>query len=309
MKRTLISFGTAIILALILTISSGKSAFAKVRVVTTTSDLASIAKEVGRDKVDVESLGRGNQDPHFVDPKPSFMVKLQKADLLVVVGLDLEIGYIPPLIDGSRNPRIKKGAPGYVDASAGCEIMEIPNVRVERSMGDIHIYGNPHYWIDPVNGKIIAKNIALGLSRVDSANADFYMLNAKDFAKKLDVKLNEWKKKLEPYKGDVIVTFHDNWLNFSRRFGLTIAEHVQPKPGIPPSPSHTLSVINTIKQKGIKVIIVDPFYDIKAPDAIAEKTGAKVLVLPSSVGGVKGVDSYIDLFDYIVNQLAAALGK
>jgi zinc/manganese transport system substrate-binding protein len=309
MKRTLISFGAAIVLALVLTIFFGKSAFAKVRVVTTTTDLASIAKEVGGDKIDVESLGHGNQDPHFVDPKPSFMVKLQKANLLVVVGLDLEIGYIPPLIDGSRNPRIVKGAAGYVDASIGCEILDIPKVRIERSMGDIHIFGNPHYWLDPVNGKFIARNIAQGLGRVDPANASFYMTNAKRFAAKLDAKLNEWKKKLAPYKGYEIITYHAGWPNFARRFGFTIAEHVESKPGIPPSPTHTMAVINTIKEKRIKVIIVEPFHDRKAPDAIAAKTGAKVLVLPTSVGGAEGVDTYIGLFDYNIDQLAAALGK
>ncbi len=283
-------------------------ALSKVRVVTTTTDLAAITQEVGKDKVQVESLARGNQDPHFVDSKPSFMVKLQKADLLVVVGLDLEIGYIQPLIDGSRNPKIRKGSTGYVDASAGCEILQIPTVKVERSMGDIHIYGNPHYWLDPANGKVIAKNIAVALSRVDPINAGFYAENAKSFGKRIDKKLEEWKKKLAPYKGTEIITFHNSWPNFARRFEIVVAGHIEPKPGIPPTPSHTVSVISTIKEKGIKVIVVEPYFDKKAPNAIASKTGAKVLVLPTSVGGVQGTDDYFALFDYIVSQLAAALG-
>ncbi|MEW5944576.1 MAG: metal ABC transporter substrate-binding protein [bacterium] len=282
--------------------------FSLVRVVTTTTDLAAITQEVGKDKVQVESLSRGNQDPHFVDPKPSFMVKLQKADLLIVVGLDLEIGYIQPLIDGSRNPKIRKGGAGYMDASAGCEILQIPNVKVERSMGDIHIYGNPHYWLDPVNGKVIAKNIAVALSRVDPANAGFYSENAKSFGKRIDEKLEEWKKKLAPCKGAEIITYHNSWPNFARRFGIVVAGHVEPKPGIPPTPSHTVSVISTIKEIGIKAIVVEPYFDKKAPNAIASKTGAKVLVLPPSVGGVQGTDDYFALFDYIVSQLASALG-
>ncbi|MFH1741484.1 MAG: metal ABC transporter substrate-binding protein [bacterium] len=282
-------------------------AFAAVRVVTTTPDLAAIAREVGKEKVQVESLGKGNQNPHFVDPKPSFMVKLQKANLLVIVGLDLEIGYLPPLLDGARNSKIRKGSPGYVDASAGCRILEVPDTKIDRSMGDIHVYGNPHYWLDPGNGKIIAKNIADGLSRVDPANADLYAENAKQFAGEIDKRMSEWKKRLLPFKDAEIVTYHKSWTYFEERFQLNVSAYIEPKPGIPPTPSHTVEVIQTIKSRNIKVIAVEPFYDRKAADAIASRTGAKVIVLPSSVGGLKGVDTYFDLFDYITEQLASAM--
>jgi zinc/manganese transport system substrate-binding protein len=280
---------------------------AALNVVTTTEDLASIAREVGGDKIKVESLSRGYQDPHFVEAKPSFVFKLNKADLLIVVGRELEIGWLPPLITQARNSKIQPGADGYLDASLTAKILEIPTSQITRAMGDVHPSGNPHYWLDPDNGKRIAKAIQKKLAAMDSASAATYAQREEDFERRLSAADKGWQAQMAPYKGAKIVTYHRSWPNFADHFGLDVMGYVEPKPGIPPSPSHTLELMKAMKEQGVKIILVEPYFDAKTPNSIARETGAKVLVLPPSVGGVPEVTDYIKLFDYDVRQIVDAI--
>ncbi len=280
---------------------------AKLQVVTTLEDLASLAATIGGDRVEASSLAKGYQDPHFVDAKPSFILKLSRAKLLIVAGLELEIGYLPPMIDQSRNEAIHPGSPGYLDASQGCEILQRPAGQVTRAMGDVHPYGNPHYWIDPENGRVVARAIAARLAEIDPAGKATYEANLKAFEARLDAKLKEWEAKMAPYNGLEIITFHDSWPNFARRFNLKIVDQIEPKPGIPPSPSHTLDVINRINADKIPLILVEPYFDRKTPDSIAAKTGATVLPFYPSVGGLPEITDYIALFDHDIDAFVTAM--
>jgi ABC-type Zn uptake system ZnuABC Zn-binding protein ZnuA len=275
------------------------------KVVTTTEDLAALAREVGGDKVSVESLSRGYQDPHFVEPKPSFIIKLHDADLLVAIGRELEIGWLPPLLTQSRNAKIQPGSPGYLDASTGVRILEIPTGQITRAMGDVHPSGNPHYWLDPDNGRIIAKEIAAALARISPADRAYFDQRYADFDRRLTEAQKRWTTAMAPYKGTKVVTYHRSWPNFTERFGLDVIGYVEPKPGIPPSPSHTIELIAEMKRQQVKIIMVEPYFDLKTPDSIARAVGGKVLVLTPSVGGVKEANNYIALFDYNINLLTS----
>ena len=278
-------------------------------VMTTTEDLASLAREVGGEHVKVESIARGYQDPHFVEAKPSFLLKLQKADLLVLVGLQLEIGWLPPLITQSRNSRIQVGAQGYLDASTVAEILEKPTGPVTRAMGDVHPLGNPHYWLDPGNGRRIAKAVAQKLSELDRDDAAYFEQHFQDFDRRLQEAEKRWEQQMAPVKGTEVITYHNSWPSFTERFGLKVVGYVEPKPGIPPSPSHTLEVINQIKQDKVPLILVEPYFDLKTPKAIADQSGAQVLVLLPSVGGVPQATNYFQLFDYNIRLLTEALAQ
>jgi zinc/manganese transport system substrate-binding protein len=297
-------------LAVLLTagLAAGASpAFAQLNVMTATEDLASLAREVGGDKIKVESLARGYQDPHFVEAKPSFVLKLNKADLLIVVGRELEIGWLPVLITQSRNSKIQPGGPGYLDASLTAKILELPTAQVTRAMGDVHPLGNPHYWLDPENGRRIAKAILAKLSQMDAANAGYFAQREADFEKRLTEAQARWKAAMAPYVKTKVVTYHRSWANFADAFGLDVIGYVEPKPGIPPTPQHTLDVIQAMKAQNIKVIMVEPYFDTKTPNSIAAATGAKVLVMPPSVGGIPAASDYFKLFDTDVNMLVAAI--
>lgn len=277
-----------------------------IKVVTTTTDLRSIAELIGGDKVSVSSIATGYQNPHFVDPKPSYIISLSRADLFVTVGLDLETGWSPQLLASSRNNKIQKGAAGYVDASAGITLYQVPSA-VNRAEGDIHIYGNPHYWLDPMNGKIIARNIANGLERVDPANKATYEANLQSFNNKIDAKMKEWQSKMAPFKGSKIIAYHNEWVYFETRFGLQIVDFMEPKPGIPPTPSQMVKVIREIKDNKIKVIISSPYFTTSSSDVVSKQTGAKELTLATSVGAFDPIKDYYGLFDYNIAQLTAAL--
>jgi zinc/manganese transport system substrate-binding protein len=297
---------TAVVVAIgLLTMASG--AQAATNVVTTTSDLAAIVSEVGGDKVAVESLARGYQDPHFVEAKPSFVLKLNRTDLLIVVGRDLEIAWLPPLITQSRNAKIQPGADGYLDASLSARILDVPSGPVTRAMGDVHPLGNPHYWLDPENGRRIAKAVAAKLSQKDPANAAYYAQRLADFERRLTAAQAQWRAQFAPYKGVKVVTYHRSWTNFADAFGIEVMGYVEPKPGIPPTPQHTLNVIQAMKAQNVKLIIVEPYFDSKTPNSIASQTGGKVVVLPPSVGGVKEASDYLKLFDTDINLLVAAI--
>jgi zinc/manganese transport system substrate-binding protein len=299
-----------IFFALALTLLAGNAFAAKLNVVTTTADLASITTAVGGEFVDVTAVARGYQDPHFVEPKPSFLLLLKKADLLEVIGLDLEIGWLPPLIDQSRNAKIRLGSAGYLDVSRGVEILDRPTGAVNRSMGDVHPMGNPHYWLDPGNAIRIAIQVEKKLEELQPANATYFQKRLNDFKVRMNDANKRWTAALAPFKGAKIVTYHNSWPNFMRRYGLTVVNYIEPKPGVPPSPSHLFQLINMMKEQKVKVIIMEPYFDAKTPQSVAERTGAELIVLYPSVGGAKsGTDDYFSLFDYNVNALVAALKK
>jgi ABC-type Zn uptake system ZnuABC Zn-binding protein ZnuA len=295
--------------ALLAILASSLSGASKLNVVTSTEDLAAIAREVGGDRVNVDSIARGYQDPHFVEPKPSFLLKLQKADLLVAVGMQLEIGWLPPLITQSRNSKIQVGTAGYLDASTSCRILEAPAGQITRADGDVHPLGNPHYWLDPENGRRIAKALQGRLGQLQSADAAYFAGRYADFDRRLAAAEKTWEAKMAPYRGRKVITYHRSWPNFCARFGLVVVDYVEPKPGIPPSPSHTLELIGTMRQQGIRLILMEPYFAIDTPRSVAQKTGGQVVVLLPSVGGVKEVTDYFQLFDYDVNLLVSAFSK
>ena len=280
---------------------------ATVNVVAATEDLADLTRQVGGDKVKVESIARGYQDPHFVEAKPSFILKLAKADLLVVVGRELEIGWLPPLITQSRNAKIQVGAEGYLDASLTARILEIPTGQITRAMGDVHPLGNPHYWLDPGNGRRVAQAIVEKLARMSPGDAAYFQARYAEFDKRLAEAEKRWDAMIAPYKGLKIVTYHRSWPNFAERFGLEVVGYVEPRPGIPPSPSHTLDLIAEMKRQNVKILLVEPYFDLKTPQSIARETGAKVLVMSPSVGGEKPITDYLALFDYDLKLLVAAI--
>jgi zinc/manganese transport system substrate-binding protein len=290
-------------------VAAAASAQNKLTVITTTEDLASIGREIGGDHISIEALARGYQDPHFVEAKPSFILKLQKADVLVAVGRELEIGWLPPLIQQSRNSKIQPGSPGYLDASLAATILEIPTGAITRAMGDVHPLGNPHYWMDPENGKRIGKEIADKLSEIRPNDRAYFQQRLADFAARVDAAEKRWLAQMAPYKGTKVVTYHRSFPNFAERFGLDIVGYVEPKPGIPPTPQHTLDLINEMKRQNVKIILVEPYFDLKTPNAIGRDTGAQVLVMPPSVGGTKEVTDYFKLFDYDINLLIEAIKK
>jgi len=296
-----------LLLAFVLALPLGAFAQGKLNVVATTEDLGSLAREIGGDKVSVTALAKGYQDPHFVDPKPSFILAVSKADVLIVVGRELEIGWLPPLLSSSRNSKIQPGANGYLDASQTVRILEIPTGQITRAMGDVHPLGNPHYWLEPGNGRRMAQAIRDKFSQLSPANAGFFAQRYTDFDMRLAAAEKRWDATMAPYKGTKIVTYHRSWPNFMERFGLDVIAYVEPKPGIPPSPGHTIDVIGEMKRQGAKLIVVEPYFDLKTPQAIAMQVGGKVLVLAPSVGGTKEATDYIQLFEYDVNQLVAAL--
>ena len=298
-----------VLAALLMAIAAPSFAQSKLNVMTTTEDLASIAREVGGDRITVEAMARGYQDPHFVEAKPSFILKLQKADLLVVVGRELEIGWLPPLIQQSRNQRIQPGANGYLDASLNAIILEIPTGQITRAMGDVHPAGNPHYWLDPENGKRVGKAMADKFGQLQPNDRATFDQRYNDFASRLDASMKRWSALMAPYKGTKVVTYHRSFPNLAERFGLEIVGYVEPRPGIPPTPQHTLDLINEMKRQNIKLVLVEPYFDLKTPNAIGRETGAQVLVLPPSVGGVKQVTDFFTLFDYDLNLVVEAIKK
>jgi zinc/manganese transport system substrate-binding protein len=278
----------------------------KLNVVAATQDLAALTSEVGGDHVNVMSIAKGYQDPHFVEAKPSFLLNLRKADLLVVVGLELEIGWLPPLITQSGNPKIQPAAQGYFDASRFAQILEIPTAQVTRAMGDVHPQGNPHYWLDPQNGLRVATGLAHKLSEMSPGDTAYFQQRLQDFRTRLAEAERRWDEQMKPYRGRKVITYHQSWPNFAKRFGLQVAEYVEPRPGIPPSPAHVVELISLMKRQNVKLILVEPYFDLKTPQSVARETGGQVVMLMPSVGGNKDTGDYIKLFDYDVNLLVKA---
>ena len=283
------------------------SAEAGLNVVATTPDIAAIAKQVGGQHVDLTTMARPTEDPHFVEPRPSFIVKLNKADALIHGGADLESGWLAPLLGGARNAKIVSAAKGNVKCCEGVQMLEVPT-QLDRSQGDIHAAGNPHFLVDPENAKIVAKHIADAFAGLDPASAADYQTNAARFSAVLDERLKRWQETLAPFKGQHIVAYHNSWPYFAARFGLKIEIFLEPKPGIPPSAAHLADVITKVKQTGAKVIIVDPYLNRRTAETVAAKTGATVVDVAQFPGAIKGTENdYLALMDYLVNSLAKAL--
>ncbi|MEK6755846.1 MAG: metal ABC transporter substrate-binding protein [Bacteroidota bacterium] len=301
-KRTRFAAGLTLICSLL----ASSSGLGQLKVVTSLPDLESIAKLIGGGQVDVFSIATGFQNPHFVDPKPSYILKLSRADVFVTVGLDLEIGWVPPLLNSARNSRILKGGEGYIDASVNVPLLQVPT-SASRAQGDIHIYGNPHYWLDPMNGKIIARNILETFVRLDPDHRSIYESNLKKFDETLDAKIKVWIAQMLPFKGTKIIAYHNEWPYFEQRFGLQIVDFLEPKPGIPPTPSQLLKVINEMKRDQIKIIIISPYFTTESADLVARNTGGKVVTLATSVAADEQIKTYFDLFDYNISQLLQAL--
>ena len=282
-------------------------ALAQLRVVATTPDLASVAREIGGDRVNVVALAKPTEDPHFVDAKPSFVVTLNRADALVEGGAELELGWLPPLLENSRNGKIAAGAPGRIVASEGIRLLEIPT-SFDRSKGDIHSLGNPHFMVDPAAAKIVARNIANHFAQLDPKSAPIYSANLAKFNTRIDAKLAEWQRQLAPYRGAKIVTYHRDFPYLAQRFALTTVDELEPKPGISPSPAHLAQVIGKMKANNVKVILVQPFQNRKTAETVARQTGAAVLDAPQQPGAVGRTNSYFDMMDNLVGSLARGLG-
>src|SRR5215472_18672455 len=280
--------------------TSGLAAQASLNVVVTLPDFGSLAREIGGDKVNVTMLAKATEDPHFVDARPSFVVALRNADVLIDGGAELELGWLPPLFQNARNPKIDVGKPGRVQASQGVHLMNVPT-NVTRAAGDVHALGNPHFTVDPIIAKAIAQHIAQSFSALDPANAGFYEANYKKFEETINGKLQEWGAALLPFHGQHVAAYHDSWPYFAHRFGLNIDLFLEPKPGIPPSPSHLAEVIAQMKAQHIKAIIVEPFHDRRIAEKVAESTGDKVVDFAQFPGAMPKSESYVALIDRLVD--------
>jgi zinc/manganese transport system substrate-binding protein len=273
---------------------------ASIKVVTSLPDLADLVRQVGGDRVTVDHIVRGDQNPHFVEVKPSYMMKLKSADLFVTIGMELEI-WAPQIIDGSRNASLT-----VVDLSKRITKLEIPS-KVDASGGDVHRFGNPHYWLDPRNVRPMMEEIVEALAKVSPGDEKFFRANAEAYLQRLSVRIASWEALMKPFAGSKVITFHRSWSYFAAWLKLDVAGEVEPKPGIVPSPGHTLDLINLVRSSGIKVILVEPFYDLSAPEQIARATGARVAVLPTSSGGVEQARDYMSLMEYDVSTVAGLL--
>jgi ABC-type Zn uptake system ZnuABC Zn-binding protein ZnuA len=305
---TLVGIGALAALLATGLVTTVRAAQARVNVVTTTEDLASLAREIGGEAVDVEAIARGYQDPHFVEPKPSYILRLAKADLLILVGRDLEAAWLPPLLQQSRNARIQPGASAYLDASLTAQILDVPTGPVTRAMGDVHALGNPHYWLDPGNGRRAALEIAQTLTVLQPPRAAYFKQRYADFDRRLAEAERRWDAMMSPYRGIRVVTYHRSWSNFAQRFGLDVIGYVEPRPGIPPSASHTRDLVQEMRRQDVKLILVEPYFDLRTPTAIARDAGAIVLEMLPSVGGKKA-NSYISLFDENLSLLIDAIRR
>jgi ABC-type Zn uptake system ZnuABC Zn-binding protein ZnuA len=288
-------------------LSGGPAAAAKLQIVATLPDYGAIAQAVGGDLVQVTTLARGTEDPHFVDARPAFLRALNRADLLVEGGAELETGWLPALVNGARNPKILGDGPGHVLLSRGVRMLDVPTGPVDRSMGDVHPAGNPHFNLDPANGARMAGTLAAALGRIDPANTGAYQRNARQFTELLEGRMAEWTRTLAPWKGTKVVTYHRSFDYLLDRFGFELVGTIEPKPGIEPSPTHVNALIPKMKAAGVRLILSEPNRLRKTPEHIAEATGARLVLLPGLVGGTEKATDYIALFDYNVRLLADAL--
>jgi ABC-type Zn uptake system ZnuABC Zn-binding protein ZnuA len=303
--RSVVRFSLVAVAGLALLAGSAGGAD-KIQVVATTTDLKALAEAVGGDLVEVDALARGNQNPHDLEVRPSLMVKVRRADVIVMNGLEMD-QWAEVVIQGANNPKVNPGAPGRVDASEGILVLEVPKTRVDRSMGDVHPMGNPHYTSDPGMAPAVTANILNGLARVAPQSRAAFERNRAAFLARLEQAQARWTEVLAPLKGARVVVDHSLWAYFLTRFGLVQVASVEERPGIPATPSHVAKLIELIKGERIKVIMTVPWGDKKLAERIGQEGGAKVVLMAPAVGGVKGADSYIETVDYNVKTLAQAL--
>jgi len=273
-----------------------------VSIVTTTADIAAIVKAIGGDRVAVESIAKGYQDPHFVEAKPSFVRVVNRARMLFNVGLELEVGWLPLLIQGARNPSMT-----VVDLSSGIAVLEKPSGPVSRAQGDVHPLGNPHYWLDPRNGVIMARRVTQELKTVAAADAATFDQNLKSFEMDTTARRKRWEEQMAPFRGAELVSYHKEWEYLVNWLGLNVVGYVEDKPGIPATPRHLEELVQTMQQKKVKALLASNYTNPNVPKSVAEKTGAKLVILASSVGGEESVRTYGDLFESIVGKLTGAL--
>jgi len=306
MLRTLtLALAASVFAAVVVDAQSGGGR--KLSVVTTTTDLHNIAAAVGGSRIQAIHISEGYQDPHFVEAKPSFILRLRNADVFAYVGLDLEVGWMSLLVDGARNSKIRPGGSGNLDVSRAIPVIDQTRGNVDRSQGDVHPLGNPHYWLDAGNGRRIARLFRDRFSQLDPAGAPVYAQNTREFEARLSAAERAWGPSLARIKGKPVVAWHTSWKYLAQYTGMNIIGFMEPKPGVPPSPAHLAGLIATMRRTGAKVIIMEPFYDRKTADFVAARAGAKVLILPPSVGGIRSVRDYVGLLRYDIEQLANAL--
>jgi len=272
-------------------------AVSQIRIVTSTTDLAEFVSAVGGKKVEVDFIVRGTQNPHYIEIKPSYMLKLRSADLFFIVGMGFEIWY-KQVIDGSRNSDLR-----VIDCSEGIARLEVPSTRIDPRMGDVHPYGNPHYWLDPLNVKVILGTIVGALTSIAPADSVFFRQNAEEYIAAVESRLPGWQKRMQPFAGREIVTYHTTFTYFVRRFGLTVAGYVEPKPGIPPTPLHITQLITAMRERSIGTIGVEQYYELNVPRTVASAVNGTVIRLISSVGGIEDAQSYITLIEHNIAEL------
>lgn len=280
-------------------------ALASISVVAATPELADITKSIGGSSVSVYSIAKPNQDYHMIEPRPSDVGRISRADVVVRIGLDLDM-WMDALMNAASNGRVNKGGSGYVDASVGIARLEIPHEQITGASGDIHVDGNPHYFYDPENGKIMAHNIMLGLIRVSPRGRAAFESNYRQLAADIDSHTAAWQKELSPYRGRPVVIYHASAIYFLRRFGLKQFGELEPKPGIPPTAPHIQGLIRRMKEGKVTAMVIESIYPRRFPDLIARETGAKYVVVPYSVGAL-GTKSYIDMIDAWVSKYKEAL--
>ena len=279
---------------------------AELKVVATLPDLGAVARDIGGDKVTVTVLAKPTEDSHFVDARPSFVVQLRTADVLIDGGAELELGWLPPLLQNARNPKLDPGQPGRVQASQGIRLLGAPTT-LTRAAGDVHALGNPHFMIDPIIAKAVAQHIAQSFAAVDPANAALYEANYKKFEATINARLQQWGRTLLPFKGQQVAAYHESWVYFAHRFGFKIDIFLEPKPGIPPSPSHLAEVIEKMKAGRVKAILVEPYHNRKIAEKVAVATGAQVVDMAQFPGALPNTESYVSLIDALVSRVAAGL--
>jgi ABC-type Zn uptake system ZnuABC Zn-binding protein ZnuA len=330
---------------LLLLLSLGTPPAAPVKVVTSLTTYAAIAREIVGDRGTVSSIAVGDENPHYVQPKPSFVPTLARADLFVTTGLDLEL-WVPALLDKAGNSRVTEGGPGYVAAYSGIDLLDVPT-SFSRTQGDIHVYGNPHIWTDPLNAVQIARNILAGLKRVAPADAEYFTAREKDFEDRiykalfgpelvqllggqtladldrqdklfdflkarqyqgapLSNRLGGWLKQALPFRGTQVACYHKEWDYFSREFEVNCFDYIEPKPGIPPTPRHVQEIIVGMKEKHIPVLLSTNYYDRNQVQEVAQRTGAKAVIVPSNTGGAQGINTYFDLMNLWITELGRA---
>ncbi len=292
--------------AVVLTAWAVRSDADALHVVTTTTDLAALTQAVGGDLVDVQAIARGSQDPHFVDARPSFMRRMRSADLLVYNGLELEIGWLPLLVDGSRNRQLQAGEQGALNASRGLPILEIPTTELDRSLGDIHPEGNPHYTLSPLNGRQIARTIAIRLQHLRPDDSEQIGWQREQFVARLDTQISHWEQLTRPWRGTKVIAHHKQWEYLTDWLGLEIVAYIEEKPGIPPTPRHVRDLVRLIETQEISLILRSTFTDTRPAQRLAERTMARVVELPAAVGAIDGSEDYISLFDVILRQLGTS---